>query len=69
VAPPTDPQALHQAMQALWTDQALHQAMQALWTDLEAASTMGQRARERYLQMFTARQMAQAPFPLESGQS
>jgi rhamnosyl/mannosyltransferase len=51
VVPPTDPQALHQAMQALWTD-------------LEAASTMGQRARERYLQMFTARQMAQAYFQL-----
>lgn len=51
VVPPSDPQAFHQAMQALWTDS-------------QAACAMGQRARELYLQRFTARQMAKAYFKL-----
>jgi glycosyltransferase involved in cell wall biosynthesis len=45
VVPPSDPKAFGQAMRTLWDDPALAQAM-------------GVRARARYLELFTARQMA-----------
>jgi len=39
---------------------ALGAAMQSLWDDLDMAFTMGQAARRRYLQYFTADMMTEA---------
>lgn len=47
VVPPSDPTALHQAMQYLWENP-------------KEASEMGKRAKERYWQQFTADQMARS---------